>query len=194
MAYFSAAEAAELAIEVGEVGQAYYRLIAERTRYPRMRALLMDMAQEEAAHGAAWAALCEGRADTPVRSEEEWQEHRQYVRAAAHSVLPYGPDQVITTVQRAQGERDVIGVAKELAESMSRFVTTLCGSVSLNGCRSAAEQIMSDKASRVRYLETMLWSSSSERERPARSQAGLRVALSAEERVLMPLAPVTTGD
>jgi rubrerythrin len=194
MAYFSAAEAAELAMEVGEVGQAYYRLLAQSTRYPRMRALLMDIAKEEAAHAAAWAALCDGRADVPVQSEEEWQEYRQYVREVAHNVLPYGPDDVLAAVQRAKGERDVIEIARELAESINGFVGTLYDTVSLDGCQSVAEQIMSDQASRLRDLEQMLWSTATERVRSAGSQAFQRVALSAEERELSPLVPVVSGD
>lgn len=194
MAYFSAAEAAELAMEVGEVGQAYYRLIAEATRYPRMRALLTDMAHEEATHSAAWAALCDDSTDVPVRSEEEWAEYRQYVRAAAHSVLPYGPDTVLAAARRASGERDVIGLAKELAESISKFVGTLYATVSLDGCRSVAEQILDDQASRLRNLEQMLWSSSPERRPAARIPTEQRVVVSASQRELSPLGQATTAD
>jgi rubrerythrin len=193
MAYLSAAEAAELAMEVGEVGQACYRLIAEGTRYPRMRALLMDMAQEEAAHCAAWAALCDGHANMPVRSEEEWQEYRSYVRAAARSVLPYAPDQVLVIAERARDERDVIGIAKELTESMTRFLGTLCGTVSLDGCQSITERIVSDQESRLQNLDKMLWSTSPGHGQAPRSQTGLRVALSAEERELSPAIPVMAG-
>jgi rubrerythrin len=180
-------------MEVGQVGQACYRLLADRTRYPRVRALLIDMAQEEAAHRAAWAALCDGHADTSVRSEEEWQEYQQYVRAAARSALPYAPDQVLATAERAAGERDVVGIAKELAGSMTRFVSTLCGTASLDGARSIAERIVSDKESRLHDLEKMLWSTAPEDGRARHSQVGLDVALSAEERVMSPLAPVTAG-
>jgi hypothetical protein len=116
------------------------------------------------------------------------------VRAAAHSVLPYGPDQLLATTEQAQAERDVIGIAKELAESMTKFVSTLCGTASLDGCWSVAERIISDKEARLRDLEKMLWSSPPKRGRDSHSQSGLRVALSAEERELSPLAPVTIGD
>jgi rubrerythrin len=189
MAYLGAVEAAELAIEAGEVGQACYRLMAERTRYPRMRALLMDMAQEEQAHCAAWAALFDGRTGAPVRSEEEWAEYRHYIRAAARGVLPYAPDQILATAEQAQSERDVIGIARELAERITRFAGTLCGTASLNGCRNVAEQIVMAKESRLRDLSELLWSTPSDpKQRAARSQSGVCVALSAKEAQLSPVA------
>jgi hypothetical protein len=195
MAYLSAVEAAELAMEVEEVGRACYRLIAESTRYPRMRALLMDMAEEQAAHSAAWAALCDGRADAPVRSEEEWQEYQQYVRAAARSVLPYAPDQILAAAEWARDERDLIGIAKELTESVAEFLGTVCGCASLDGGASVAEQIMSDKASRLHDLSRMLWSTPPERRQAAtRSHLGLREALPVKEHELPATSPVMADD
>jgi rubrerythrin len=190
MAYLSSLEAAELAIEAGEVGQACYRLMAERTRYPRIRAMLMEMAQEEQAHCAAWEALCDSQANAWIRSEEEWQEYRRYVRAAARSVLPDAPERILATAEQAHSERDVIGITKKLAERITRFASTLCGTASLNGGKSMAEQIVRDKESRLRDLSSMLWSTPSEH----RQVAGLGVALSAEERELSPIAGRVASD
>jgi rubrerythrin len=195
MTYLHAAEAAELAIEVGEVGQACYRLMAERTRYPRIRALLLEMVQEEQAHCAVWEALCDSQVDARIQSEEEWQEYRQYVRAAARSILPYAPERILATAEQAHSEGDVIGIAKELAERIARFAATLCGTASLNGCKSMAERIVMDKESRLRDLSSMLWSTPPEQRRSAaRSRAVLGVALSAQERELSPIAERVAGD
>jgi hypothetical protein len=88
----------------------------------------------------------------------------------------------------------VVGLAKELAESISKFVGTLYSTVSLDGCRSVAEQILDDKASRLRNLEQMLSPSSLERWPAVRMPTGQRVVLSAGERESSPLVSVTTGD
>jgi hypothetical protein len=155
----------------------------------------MDMAQEEQAHCAAWEALCDGQADARVRSEKEWQEYRQYVRATARSILPYAPERILATAEQAQSERDVIGIAKALAERMANFVSTLCGAASLNGCRSTAEQIVMDKESRLRGLSETLWSTPSEHKQAAApSPAGLRIGLSAQERELLPIAGRVASD
>lgn len=190
MAYLSSLEAAELAIGAGEVGQACYRLMAERTRYPRIRALLMEMAQEEQAHCTAWEALCDSQANARIRSEEEWQEYRRYVRAAARTVLPYAPERILSIAEQAHSERDVIGVAKELAERITRFASTLCDTASLDGSKSMAEQIVMDKESRLQDLSSMLWSTPPEH----RQAAGLRVALSVDERELSPITERVASD
>ena len=193
MAYLHLVEAAELAIGVAKVGQAAYQLLARETHHPGLRALLEEMAQEEAAHCADWAALCDGCAHPPVRSEAEWQTYREYVCAGAGSVLAWPPSQLLTIAQQAQGERDMIGIAKALAERINRTVTTLCSAVSLDGTHGAAERILDDQASRLRDLERLLRSVPPECERPRPRQRGLQVALSAEERGLAPVAGLVGG-
>jgi rubrerythrin len=109
--FYSPSEVVALAVETEKAGQLYYGLAAQKTTAPRNRELLAFLADQEAEHQKAFAALYDKLEKAPAELPYNWDELVLYLQAITNSRFFLRADNAIALAGSAKDEREALDYA-----------------------------------------------------------------------------------
>ncbi|MCS7282384.1 MAG: ferritin family protein [Anaerolineae bacterium] len=154
MGVFVAAEAINMALQIEENGEAFYKGLAARFQDPPVKAVLEDLAVQEQRHYEAFLKLSRYVTE-PVYSLEEWEEYARYLEVAVDNAIFAGPDKALaladsiadvsTALRMALGfEKDTLLFYYDLRELMRE------------ADRAVVDEIIREEKAHVRRLAALL--------------------------------------
>ena len=121
MAILKAADIVEMAMELEKSGEAFYRAVADKATTPGVKALFVDLAEQEARHYAAFSRLSAVVRDKPIMLAEEWDEYLDYLGATVQSAFFEGPDKALVAAESVTSAKQAIQMAMAFEKETMLF-------------------------------------------------------------------------
>ena len=117
MALFQAADIVELAMQVEQSGEAFYRAVAAKVTTAEARELFEYLAGQEVIHYKIFQRLSQTVQEAPFMTDEEWDLYMDYLNGTVQSAFFEGTDKALaladTVTDANQAIQMAIGFEKE---------------------------------------------------------------------------------
>lgn len=154
MAVFTAAEAINMALQIEENGEAFYKGLARKFADPALKAVLEDLAVQEQRHYQAFLKLL-GHVTEPVRSLQEWEEYARYLEAAVDNALFAGPDKALALADSIADAKEALRMALGFEKDTLLFYYDL-RDLMREADRAVVDEIIREEKAHVRRLAGLL--------------------------------------
>ena len=111
MALFQAADIVELAMQVEQSGEAFYRAVAVKSHLKEARELFEYLADQEVIHYQVFSKLSQTVRDNPFMTDEEWELYLDYLNGTVQSAFFEGADKALALAETVTDEQQAIGMA-----------------------------------------------------------------------------------
>jgi len=111
MAIFTAAQALEMAMEIEQNGEIFYKKAAEQSDDPATQALFEDLAQQEMAHYETFQRLAGDVERAPGKPGEEYDQYEMYLNVALENALFTGPEKALALAKKAADRETALRAA-----------------------------------------------------------------------------------
>lgn len=111
MALFQAADIVELAMQVEQSGEAFYRAVAAKAETPETRDLFEYLAGQEAIHYQIFQRLSQSVREAPFMTDEEWDLYMDYLRGTVQSAFFEGTDKALALAESVADSQAAIQMA-----------------------------------------------------------------------------------
>jgi rubrerythrin len=155
MAFLKANDIVELAMQVEQNGEAYYRAVAKKAKTSEVQALFADLADQEAIHYQVFSKLSRAVKENPIMTDEEWDEYMKYVEATVQSAFFEGPDKALAAAEEAADETAAIRKALAFEKETLLFFYDLRDTVPV-AHREFVEKVADEEKKHIRRLAKML--------------------------------------
>jgi rubrerythrin len=155
MAILRAADIVEMAMELEKSGEAFYRAVAAKATTPELRALFVDLAEQEVRHYAAFSKLSAVVRDKPIMLAEEWDEYLDYLDATVQSAFFEGPDKALAAAESATSAQQAIGMAMAFEKETMLFFHDL-RDIAAGRDEEVIARIIDEERTHLRRLASML--------------------------------------
>lgn len=155
MAFLQANDIIELAMQVEQSGEAFYRAVAQKVPSPAVRALFEDLAQQEVIHYQVFGKLAQDARDAPLMTDEEWAMYADYMNATVQSAFFQGPDKALALAETVADEKEAVRMAMGFEKETLLFFFDLRDKVS-EAKRSFVQKIVDEEKKHIRRLAEML--------------------------------------
>ena len=117
MALFQAADIIELAMQVEQSGEAFYRAVADKVEGQKARELFEYLAGQEVIHYKLFQRLSQSIHEAPFMTDAEWELYMDYLNGTVQSAFFEGTDKALalaeTVSDAQQAIQRAIGFEKE---------------------------------------------------------------------------------
>ena len=155
MALLQAADIVDLAMQLEQSGEAFYRAVAKESKSPQIRSLFEDLADQEVKHYAVFAKLAQTVRDNPLMTDEEWAQYVEYLNATVQSAFFEGPDKALAAAEELTDEKEAVRMAMGFEKETLLFFYDLRDTVSAAD-RTLVEKVVAEEKSHIRRLAGML--------------------------------------
>jgi rubrerythrin len=155
MALFQAADIVELAMQVEQNGEAFYRAVAGKAQSPETRDLFQYLAEQEAIHYQVFNKLSQAVQDNPFMTDEEWELYLEYLDGTVQSAFFEGPDKALALAETVADERQAMHMAIGFEKETLLFFYDLRDRIP-DRDRSFVAQIVDEEKRHIRRLVGML--------------------------------------
>ncbi len=155
MAAFTASEALEMAMEIEKNGEAFYNEAALRSDDDQLKELFAELAAQERVHYRIFARMHERLTPSPDMTDVEYDEYRDYVRAALDNALFAGPDKALALARQAQERESALRAALGFEKDTLLFFYDLRDMVGEHESE-AISRVIDEEKKHVRRLARML--------------------------------------
>lgn len=150
--FFTADELLDIAVGIEKNGQAFYRLMAERTRTESARSVFQFLAGEEKHHEAVFERMRKaGMRITPPESYEG--EYMTYMKSLVDSLVFHKPGD-IQAIKTPDSEIDAIATGIQAEKDSLIFYNEMLN-LSTGNDRAMLEDIIREEKSHLRQLSEM---------------------------------------
>jgi rubrerythrin len=155
VAFLSASDIVDLAMQLEQSGEIFYRTVAKKARSSDIRALFEHLADEEVKHYRVFSKLGQAVQDHPLMTDEEWQDYAQYLSTTVQSAFFEGPDKALAAAEAVSDEAEAVRMAMGFEKETLLFFYDLRDMV------PAADQtfitkVVEQEKSHIRRLAEML--------------------------------------
>jgi rubrerythrin len=155
MGFLVASDIVDLAMQLEQNGERYYRAVAKKTNSPRTRALFEDLADQEVKHYKVFGKLAQSVQDRPLMSDQEWDEYMRYLSTTVQSAFFEGPDKALAIADKMANEKEAIRMAMGFEKETLLFFYDL-RDVVRGEHREFVDKIVAEEKTHLRRLADML--------------------------------------
>ncbi len=151
MAVFTAAEALEMAKEIEQNGEKFYRAAAEASSDADVKSLFEDLADQERGHYRVFQRMLENVEPSPPLPAAEMDEYAAYVQTALDHALFAGSDKALTMAEEATDKEAALRAAIGFEKDTMLFFYDLREMVS-EGQRETVSEVIREEKRHLRRL------------------------------------------
>ena len=155
MAFLKANDIVELAMQLEKNGEAYYRAVAKKAKTPEVQALFEDLAEQEVMHYKVFSKLSQAVKESPMMTDEEWDEYMKYLEATVQNAFFEGPDKALAAADKVVDEKEAIRKALGFEKETLLFFYDLRDAVPA-AHREFVEKVADEEKKHIRRLAKML--------------------------------------
>jgi rubrerythrin len=155
MPLLEAADVVDLAMQLEQNGEAFYRAVAKKTASGEIRSLFEDLADQEVQHYAVFAEMRQSARHKSLMSDDEWEWYLSYLNTTVDSALFQGPDKALAAAQDVTDEKEAIRMAIGFEKETLLFFHDLRELVSGDD-RTFVTRIVDEEKRHIRRLAGML--------------------------------------
>jgi rubrerythrin len=155
MAYLSASDIVDLAMQLEQSGEAFYRAVARKAESSEIRTLFEYLADEEVKHYRVFSKLGQTLQDNPLMTDEEWDQYVQYLSATVQSAFFEGPDKALAAAEEVTDEKDAVRMAMGFEKETLLFFYDLRDTVPAAD-RTFIDEVVAQEKTHIRRLAEML--------------------------------------
>lgn len=155
MAIFTAAEALNMALNIEQNGETFYKAAARKAQDAQVKALLEELAVQERQHYRVFEKLSSHAGEPPAQSAAEWDQYDQYVQAALDNALFQGPDKSLAAAEGLKDEREALRMALGFEKDTLLFFYDLRDLLA-EGDQELVNRIIQEEKRHARRLASLL--------------------------------------
>jgi len=161
VAFLQASDIVDLAMQVEQSGEAFYRAVAKKAQSGRRtvsedaRALFEELADQEVIHYEVFSKLSRTVRDTPLMTDDEWAMYVDYLDATVQSAFFQGPDKALALAETVSDEKEAIHMAMGFEKETLLFFYELRDKIS-EANRPFVDKIVEEEKKHIRRLAGML--------------------------------------
>jgi rubrerythrin len=155
MAIFRATDIVEMAMELEKSGEIFYGAVAQKAMSPEVRALFVELAEQEKYHYAAFKKMSGTVWDQPSAASEEWDQYLMYLQATIKSAFFEGSDKALTLAEQVTDEKEALQMALDFEKETMLFFHDLRDKVA-DADQPVVAGIIEEERSHVQRLGLML--------------------------------------
>ena len=155
MAILRAADITELAMELEKNGETFYRAVAEKAESPEVRALFVDLAEQEVAHYKVFQRLARSIREQPFMTDEEWDMYQDYLDATVDSAFFQGADKALAAADEVKDQEQALRMAIGFEKETMLFFHDLYDKVPERG-KETVEKVIAEERRHVQRLARMI--------------------------------------
>ena len=111
MTVFTASEGLQMAMEIEQSGELFYKAAAERTTDAEVQQIFTDLAAQEQGHYRLFQKMLREAKPAPPLSAAEYDQYDIYVQSALEHALFAGPDKALSLAHQAQDRESALRAA-----------------------------------------------------------------------------------
>ncbi len=155
MAFLKARDIIDLAMQLEQNGEAYYRAVAKKAGTPEVQALFQDLAEQEMTHYQIFAKLSQSVQDYPMMTDAEWDEYMKYLEGTVQSAFFEGPDKALAAAEEVADEQSAIRKAMNFEKETLLFFYDLRDTVPA-AQQEFVQKVVDEEKKHIRRLARML--------------------------------------
>jgi len=155
MAFLEAADVVDLAMQLEQNGEAFYRAAATKAASPKIRSLFEDLAEQEVQHYEVFAKMRQGARHKALMSDDEWEWYLSYLNNTVDSALFRGPDKALAAAHDVTDEKEAIRLAIGFEKETLLFFYDLRELLSVAD-QTFVTEIVNQEKGHIRRLAGML--------------------------------------
>ena len=155
MALFQAADIVELAMQVEQSGEAFYRAVAAKVEAREARPLFEYLAGQEVVHYQVFQKLSQSIREAPFMTDEEWDLYMDYLNGTVQSAFFEGADKALALAETVTDTRTAINMAIGFEKETLLFFYDLRDRIP-DKDRPFVEKIVAEEQRHIRRLVGML--------------------------------------
>lgn len=155
MAFLKANDIVDLAMQVELNGEAYYRAVAKKATAAKVKALFEDLADQEVMHYKVFSKLAQSVKESPMMTDEEWEEYIKYLNVTVQSAFFEGQDKALAEAEEVGDEKEAIRKALGFEKETLLFFYDLRDAVPA-AHREFVEKVADEEKKHIRRLAKML--------------------------------------
>lgn len=121
MPVFEASQVLEMAMNIEENGEAFYRAVAEKTEDAELAELFEELARREHAHYQVFKDMATEVGAPPEPSGEEIGDYASFLEVALDHAVFAGPDKALRMAEEAQDRKAALRAAMGLEKDTMLF-------------------------------------------------------------------------
>lgn len=155
MAFLSASDIVDLAKQLEQNGETFYRAVAKKAKSPETRSLFEDLADQEVKHYQVFSALAQTVGENPLMTDEEWGQYVEYLNATVQSAFFEGTAKALAAAEEVTDEKEAIRMAMGFEKETLLFFYDLRDRVPAAD-RTFIDKVVAEEKSHIRRLAEML--------------------------------------
>jgi rubrerythrin len=161
MALFQAADIVELAMQVEQSGEAFYRAVAAKSEAQEVRPLFEYLAGQEVVHYQVFQRLSQTIREAPFMTDEEWDLYMDYLNGTVQSAFFEGTDKALALAETVTDASHAIQMAIGFEKETLLFFYDLRERIP-DRDRPVVEKIVEEEKRHIRRLVAKLNSNEDE--------------------------------
>jgi len=161
MALFQAADIVELAMQVEQSGEAFYRAVAAKAETQDARELFEYLAGQEVVHYQVFRRLSQTIREAPFMTDEEWDLYMDYLSGTVQSAFFEGTDKALALAETVTDTSHAIQMAIGFEKETLLFFYDLRERIP-DQDRPVVEKIVEEEKRHIRRLVAKLNSNEDE--------------------------------
>ena len=161
MALFQAADIVELAMQVEQSGEAFYRAVAAKVASQEARELFEYLAGQEVIHYQVFQKLSQSVSESPFMTDEEWDLYLDYLNGTVQSAFFEGTDKALALAGTVTDSQTAIQMAIGFEKETLLFFYDLRERIP-DKDRPVVEKIIAEEKRHIRRLVDKLNSNEDE--------------------------------
>ena len=155
MALFQAADIVELAMQVEQSGEAFYRAVAAKVEGQDARELFEYLAGQEVIHYKVFQKLSQSIREAPFMTDEEWELYMDYLNGTVQSAFFEGADKALALAETVTDAQMAINMAIGFEKETLLFFYDLRERIP-DKDRPVVEKIVEEEKRHIRRLVAKL--------------------------------------
>lgn len=155
MAVFAASQALEMAINIEQHGEAFYRAAAEKSDDSEVRELFEDLADRERSHRKVFEGMAAEVDEAPKASRSEVGDYASFLEVALDHAVFSGPDKALRMAEQAEDRVAVLRAGMGLEKDTMLFYYDLREMVSQKD-REVISNIIGQEKQHLRRLTELV--------------------------------------
>jgi rubrerythrin len=157
VALFQAADIVELAMQVEQSGEAFYRAVAAKVTSQEARELFEYLAGQEVIHYQVFQKLSRSVLESPFMTDEEWELYMDYLNGTVQSAFFEGADKALALAETVSDEQTAINMAIGFEKETLLFFYDLRDRIP-DKDRPVVEKVVAEEKRHIRRLVAKLQS------------------------------------
>jgi rubrerythrin len=155
MALFQAADIVELAMQVEQSGEAFYRAVAAKAEAREARPLFEYLAGQEVLHYQIFQKLSQSIHEAPFMTDDEWKLYLDYLSGTVQSAFFEGVDKALALAETVTDAQQAIHMAIGFEKETLLFFYDLRERIP-EADRPVVEKIVDEEKQHIRRLARRL--------------------------------------